>query len=294
MRARHWERAGSSQRLVDVASWAVPGLALVRPGRRWAAFAWIGVSAAVIAALLALGLTARVWPVAVLLMLPAWLVAAPLAVRAVQRGEAVSISTGMAALLGLLHWTPALVVLALTAPGWILLDADNPASLPVLAPGEMAACRISAGPDPLERGGLVVAGDVGERFLGRILGLPGERVEPGEGGWRLDGVHAVLAERDLLLPRRKDTEPGTRSLVYRVGDAYLSLWSRGPVEGASGKEAAVNLTADEVYVLALDHGGGASLDSRLRGPFPLARVHPARCLLLWSPLRPARIGRPIP
>ncbi|MFH1531900.1 MAG: S26 family signal peptidase [Pseudomonadota bacterium] len=290
---RRWERAGTSRWPGAIAAWLVPGLALAVRGRRREALAWIGVSAAVIAVLLALGLTARVWPVAVLLMLPAWLVAAPLAVRAAQRGEAASPSTGMTTLLGLLHWAPALVVLAVTAPGWILLDADNPASLPVLAPGEMALCRADPGSGPLERGSLVVAGAAGERFLGRILGLPGEGVEAGEDGWRLDGVPTVRAERDLLLPSRKETDPGTRSLVVRVSDSYLSLWSRGPVE-ENGEGASVELTADEVYVLALDQRGGASLDSRARGAFPLARVRPARCLLLWSPHRLPRVGRPIP
>lgn len=290
---RQWERAGSPSWLARTLTWLVPGLALVGPGRLLAAMTWISVSASVIAVLLGLGLTARVWPVAVLLLLPAWLVAAPLAVRSVARAGGAAPSPAIVAILGFLHWTPALVVLALTAPGWVLLDADNPASLPALAPGEVAACRTGSGTDPLERGTLVVAGGAGERFLGRVLGLPGERVEPDGDVWRLDGVPVVRAERDLLLPPQEETARGTRSLVYRVESAFLSLWSRGEVEGAVRKGTPVDLAVDEWYVLALDYGGGASLDSRARGAFPRDRVHPARCLLLWSTVRAGRIGRPI-
>jgi len=276
-----------------ILAWFVPGLALAGPGRMPAALLWVGTSAAVVAGPLALALTAWVWPVAVLLLLPAWLVVAPMAARAIARPAAPPPSAGWMASLTLLHWVPALVVLALTGPGWYLLRADNPASLPLLAPGEIAACRCGRGPTTLGRGDLVVAGVSGERFLGRILGLPGERVEPDGDGWSLDGQPVVRAERDLLLPLDEGSTPGTRSLVYRIGDRYLSLWSRGPPEAAAGPGAAAELAAGELYVLALDHGGGASLDSRSRGAFPLDRVHPATCVLLWSPERPARIGRPV-
>ncbi len=290
---RGWERRGTPPWVHHTLAWFVPGLALVRPGRLRAALLWVGTSAAVVAGLLSLALTATVWPVAVLLLLPAWLVVAPLAVRSIARPAPATPSVGWMASLTLLHWTPALVVLALTAPGWFLLRADNPASLPALAPGEIAACRCGRGTSTLARGDLVVAGVAGERFLGRILGLPGERVEPDGDGWLLDGAPAVRAERDLLLPPEDDSTPGTRSLVYRVGDRYLSLWSRGTPEPAPGPGAAAELAAGEVYVLALDHGGGASLDSRSRGAFPLDRVHPAHCVLLWSPQRLARFGRPV-
>jgi len=180
----------------------------------------------------------------------------------------------------------------MTAPGWILLDSDNSASLPVLAPGEVAACRTPWSDDAPGRGELVVAGARGARFLGRVLGLPGERVEPDRGGWRLDRVLAARSERDLLLPLGENTTPGTRSLVYRVGDAYLSLWSRGPVEDAVPQGAAVDLAADEVYVLALEHSA-AAVDSRMQGGIPLDLVQAARCVLLWSPSRTARVGRPL-
>ena len=280
--------------MLRLGAWLVPGLALAVPGRRRAALCWTVTSAAVVATLLGLGLTARVWPVAVLLLLPAWMVAAPSAVRGIAGNPAALPTPGWAASLALLHWGPALAVVAMTASGWVLLDTDAPASLPALAPGEVAACRIEPWGDALERGALVVAGEAGGRFLGRILGLPGERVEPDGEDWRLDGIPGVRVERELLLPLDGEGTPGTRSVVVRHGDHYLSLWSRGGAEDAAPPGEAVELAVDEVYVLALDQGGGASLDSRARGGLPLDRVHPASCLLLWSSDRAARIGRPIP
>lgn len=290
---RSWERPRIPEGLVRVAAWLVPGLALAVSGRWPLGLLWVMTSAAVLAGALALALTATVWPVAVLLLLPAWIVAAPLAVRAVARGGSMAPRPGPMAALFFLHWTPALVVLAALAPGWFVMDVDNPASLPALAPGELAMCRTGGLAEAPARGDLVVAGPPGERFLGRVLGLPGERVEPDGDGWRLDGAPAARAERDLLLAPDEDAAAGTRSLVYRVGDRYLSLWSRGPAEATAGPGAAAELAESEVYVLALDHEGGVALDSRARGAFPLDRIYPARCFLLWSPHRLARVGRPV-
>ncbi len=178
-------------------------------------------------------------------------------------------------------------------PDWDILAADQAASLPLLAPGEVAACRVGSPDAPSARGALVLAGDRDARFIGRLLGLPGERVEPAGGTWRVDGVPAVRSVRDLLLAPEGEGSEGTRSLVYRVGDGYLSLWSRRPLESALDRGVPVELGYDEVFVLALDHNGGAALDSRARGPFPQERVHEARCVLLWSGHRFARIGRPL-
>ena len=291
---RQWERAGSPSWVAHGAAWLIPGLALAGPGRLLAVLTWVCVSASVVALLLCLGLTAQVWPVAVLLLLPAWLLAATLAVRARGKKGGATPSPQMVALLGLLHWAPALVVLVVTLPGWVLLNADNPASLPALVPGEIAACRISFVDEPIKRGTLVLADGPEGRFLGRALGLPGERVEPDGDGWRIDGVPAARSERDLLLPPREEKSSGTRSLVYRVDDSYLALWSRGMAETTVGKGTLVDLAADQWYVLALDHGGGASLDSRAWGAFSKGQVHSARCLLLWSTVRAGRIGRPVP
>ena len=294
-RMRHWERIRDSGRALRVLAWLVPGLALAGPGRWRMTLGWVGTSAAVVAGLLALGFTARVWPVAPILLLPAWLLAAPLAVRATSRDVVSDPSPWTVAGLGLLHWLPALLVLTLTVPGWLLLAANNPASLPALAPGEVAVCRGGDRDTAVARGDLVVAGRPGARFLGRVLGLPGERVEPTEDGWHLDGIPVVRSERELLLPPGDEIAPGTRSVVVRVGDAYLSLWSRsqGPGQVVMKRGAAVDLAADEVYVLALDQSAGASLDSRAHRGFPLERVDAARCLLAWSPTRTARIGRPL-
>ncbi len=291
---RSWERPRGSEGLARVAAGLAPGLALAGPGRWFMALLWIVTSATVVAALLALALTATVWPVAVLLLLPAWLVAAPMAVRSAAGPSSAPPRPGPMAGLVLLHWAPALVVLALLAPRWIIVDADTPASLPALAPGELAVCRVEARTEAPRRGELVVAGAPGERFLGRILGLPGERIEPEGEGWRLDGVPIARSERDLLLPLDDDASAGTRSLVYRKGGRYLSLWSRGPAEAMAGAAAGAEIAAGEVYVLALDHGAGRALDSRSRGGFPLDRVPRARCLLLWSPERLARLGRSVP
>jgi len=287
-----WDRAGIHPGLLGVATWLVPGLALARQGSPWAALPWVLTSAAVTALLLGLALSGLVWPVAVLLLLPAWLVVAPLAARPGATADPRP-GAGAAVLLALLHWIPAIVVMMVFVPDWDILAADQAASLPLLAPGEVAVCRGGSPDAALTRGALVVAGDREARFLGRLLGLPGERVEPAAGTWRVDGAPAVRSVRDLLLAPGGEGSEGTRSLVYRVGDGYLSLWSRGPPEAAVDSVAPVELGHDEVYVLALDHHGGAALDSRTRGPFPLERVHEARCVLLWSGHRFARIGRPL-
>ena len=291
-RLARWDRAGIHPGLLGVATWLVPGLALARQGSPWAALPWVLTSAAVTALLLGLALSGWVWPVAVFLLLPAWFVAAPLAART-GAPTARPPEVGAAALLALLHWIPAIVVIAVFAPDWDILAADQAASLPLLAPGEVAACRIGSSDARPVRGALVVAGARDERFIGRVLGLPGERVEPAAGTLRVDGTPAVRSVRDLLLAPGDERGQGTRSLVYRVGDGYLSLWSRGPLEAAVDSGVPVELGHDEVYVLALDYHGGAALDSRARGPFPQERVREARCVLLWSGHRSARIGRPL-
>ena len=280
--------------MIRIATWLVPGLVLARHGSLRAALPWVLTSAAVTALLPGLALSGLVWPVAVILLLPAWLVAASLAARAVAPADPRP-KVGAAAFLALLHWVPAVVVMMVFVPCWDILVVGQPASLPLLAPGEVAACR-GGSPDTdtrPARGALVVAGEGEARFLGRLLGLPGERVEPAAGTWRVDNITAARSVRDLLLAPGGEGGEGTRSLVYRVRDGYLSLWSRGPLETAVDRGAPVELGHDEVYVLALDHHGGAALDSRARGPFPLERVREARCVLLWSGHRFARIGRPL-
>ncbi|MBM4370666.1 MAG: hypothetical protein FJ098_03385 [Deltaproteobacteria bacterium] len=265
-----------------VAAVLVPGLLFAGAGRPGAATGRALLSGAVTALLLALGLTGVAWPPGLLLLLVAWLVTASQGFRpgagGVRPGARITSALALAA------WGPPLGVVLALAPGWELLAPRDPASLPLLGPGEIAACR-DPGPRDPARGALVLAGAEDGRFLGRILGLPGETVATVEGSWTVDGA---VAARSVVMRTHGET-----SVVLRLPGGFVPLHRRGAEEPPDPEVAPVTLGPGEVWVLASELGG-AALDSRGLGPFPLDEVRPAACVLLWSPHRPLRIGRPLP
>jgi signal peptidase I len=199
------------------------------------------------------------------------LVAGPLDAARVRPGSTRAPKTVVLAIYAALALASTFALRAMAASAFEVRMVPSMAMAPTLAPGDRVAVDRRKRSSPARGEVLLFAHPKTEApFLGRVVGLPGERVEITKGRVRVDGkpLRACPVAKDVALVDTPTPHDRGEFFVEGDGDAsYLAFVS--DAEGGAPARS-FEVPAGSVFVLG-DHRS-RSEDSREFGPIAIERV----------------------
>lgn len=288
-----WDRPPGSGIVAHALTALIPGVGMFERSRG-SALLVAGLGGAVLAGLLTAVLADWISPVVGLALVPLWHLS--LLFLPPRLGSRAGSNPAAILVPGLLYLLPAIVCASVLMPSWRIVTINNPASVPLLLPGEVLACRLS-GAMP-ERGELVLvdrAREGEDQWFGRIVGLPGEQVTVTRGRFEVDGAAAVVSTMEV------ETEssylaawPPMVVRIFHFRDAVIEQFAPLAAPEMIPGDQRLTLGKDQFYVFGINQVFASDIDSRSQGAVALEDLAVPSCRILCSGERQSRMGQPVP